>query len=70
MHTYEVHFTDGATQSVYAERIMFTPTHIVFDNTPNSLGTDGFGGYQFRLEAAFLAANVESVFEPGRTYGR
>ena len=70
MHTYKVNFTDGTTQTVYSERIHFTPTHIVFDNTPNSLGMDEFGGYQFRLEAAFLATNVKSVFEPGRTHGR
>lgn len=38
MHTYLVTFADGGTEEVRSERVQFTPTHIVFDNTENVPG--------------------------------
>ena len=58
MRTFEVIYTDGHAETVCAERIQFTPTHVVFDNTENSLG---YG--RFSLECAIQAAQVELVTE-------
>lgn len=63
MHTYEVTFTDGMKSTFYAERIQFGPTHVVFDNTADSLGCDAYGNYKHSLEAAVLASTVLSVVE-------
>lgn len=63
MHTYEVTFTDGSTETYYAERIQFGPTHVVFDNTADSLGCDAYGNYKHSLEAALLASTVLLIEE-------
>lgn len=60
MRTFEVTFTDGSTETYCAERIQYTPTHIVFDNTEDSLGYGNFS-----LEAAILASAVLMVQEIG-----
>lgn len=66
MHTYEVTFTDGSSETFWAERIQFGPTHVVFDNTADSLGIGPQGEYKHSLEAALLASTVLMVEE---TYG-
>ena len=60
MRTFEVTFLDGSTETFCAERIQFTPTHIMFDNTEDSLGYGNFS-----LEAAILASTALMVEETG-----
>lgn len=65
MRTFEVTFTDGSTETFCAERIQFTPTHIVLDNTERSFGIDNRGICNDGLEAAILASTALMVEEIG-----
>ena len=69
MRTFEVTFLDGGTETFCAERIQYTPTHIVFDNTPNVLGLTRYGEGIYSLEAALLASTVLMVEEVGGASG-
>jgi len=69
VRTFEVTFLDGSTETFYAERIQYTPTHIVFDNTERSFGIDGRGVCNDGLEAAILASTVLMVEEVGGASG-
>lgn len=58
MHTYQVTWNNGETDSFRSERLEFGATHIVFHNTENSLG---YGRVQ--LVAALRADAVLMVEE-------
>lgn len=58
MHTYIVTLNSGDQVTIESERVQFTPTHIVFDNTQNALG---FGRYE--LVRALRADTVLEVTE-------
>src|SRR5699024_12569789 len=65
MRTFEVTFTDGSTETYYAERIQLTPTHIVLDNTERSFGIDNRGICIDELETAIVASTALIVEEIG-----
>lgn len=61
MHKYTVVLADGNHMIFEAERVHFTPTHVVFDNTEASLG---HGRYE--LVEALNARLVDEVYEGAR----